>query len=371
MIEYMVYWMLGDEHASILLEDREQLDELVPHWQAISGMVAGSVTSLEFSRQKAPRPGEAHTTFQGRYSFEDALEVAGDIGRNFAFFWDSQCQAIKAHLVGMDTEGAGRVRLPDFYGANKDGEWRFGESEEYLRELGALDETSAWRGKQVIVSNYMQAASNCIVTRPHYLVCCINECEEMMGYVEAAIGAPVGSVEDVLSVAENLTNGDDERAKLDDSLRTQLNKIAANHGGKIPLHGRLFAQWLHYAFPSECPFPHIAGTAAARTPLEFGDNFAVKADEVTQHITEDAIKSDLGEGVNASAEQWQMSQWSEEEELLGDYSTQLGQPWYTKASFLAGGSVIAALLGLLHWSSSSASPAKGGFSGSKPVVFTV
>merc|ERR1740121_2869687 len=265
IVDYIVYWMLGDdiEGAEILLAHRNMLDEHIPHWQAISTMVTGSVRTLEYSRQKAPRKGAAHTTFQGQYSFEDALEVAGDIGRNFAFFWESQCQDIKTSLLALDKTGSGRVRLPDFYGANKDGEWRFGE------------------------------------------------CEEMMGYVEAAIGSPVGSVEDVLRVAENLTNGDDERAKLDDSLRTQLSKIAGNHGGKIPLHGRLFAQWLHYAFPSECPFPHVAGSAAALTPLQYGDNFAVSAEDVTKQLAEDAIKSDLDKQVNASAEQWQMSQWSE------------------------------------------------------------
>merc|ERR1740121_1697337 len=345
MIEYMVYWMLGDEHASILLEDREQLDELVPHWQAISGMVAGSVTSLEFSRQKAPRPGEAHTTFQGRYSFEDALEVAGDIGRNFAFFWDSQCQAIKAHLVGMDTEGAGRVRLPDFYGANKDGEWRFGESEEYLRELGSLDESSSWRGKQVIVPNYMQAVSNCIVTRPHYLVCCINECEEMMGYVESAVGAPVASVEELLLVAGRLTNGDDDRAKIDASLISQLHRIADTHGGKVPLHGRLFAQWLHYAFPRDCPFPQKAGTAVDLSPMQYGESFAVSEEEVMAATETDFKAAEL----NTSIDQWQMSQWSEEEELLGDYSAHVRKPWFTKKSLMAGGGVIAAVLAVFWW----------------------
>ena len=38
-----------------------------------------------------------------------------------------------------------------------DKEWRFGESEEYLRQLGALDETSPWIGKQVMIPNYLQA----------------------------------------------------------------------------------------------------------------------------------------------------------------------------------------------------------------------
>merc|ERR1740121_3580160 len=292
LVDYMVYWMLGDdvEGAEILLGRREMIEQYIPHWEAIATMVSGSVRTLEYARQRAPRPGVAHTSLQGLYSFEDALEVAGDIGRNFAFFWESQCQDIKTSLLAMDTEGAGRVRLPDFYGANKDGEWRFGESEEYLRELGALDESSSWRGKQVIVPNYMQAVSNCIVTRPHYLVCCINECEEMMGYVESAIGAPVAAVEDILLVAANLTNGDDDRAQIDDSLKSQLHRIASTHGGKVPLHGRLFAQWLHYAFPRECPFPHKTGTAAVRTPMQYGENFAVSADDVSRHVAEDAVR---------------------------------------------------------------------------------
>ena len=93
-------------------------------------------------------------------------------------------------LLALDRAKTGRVQLPDFYGANKDGEWRFGESEAYLRELGALDETSSWRGKQVIVSNHMQAASNCVVTRAHYLVCRKAEREGIMGQVEVAVVPP-------------------------------------------------------------------------------------------------------------------------------------------------------------------------------------
>ena len=71
----------------------------------------------------------------------------------------------------------------------------------------------------------------------------------MVGYIEDAIGTPVASVEDILLVAEKVTNGDNERAKIDVSLRSQLSRMASTHGGKVPLHGRLFVQWLHYAFP--------------------------------------------------------------------------------------------------------------------------
>merc|ERR1719189_2912683 len=268
LTDYMVYWIVGDdeESAAALLKDQRLLVESVPHWNAIVTMVEGSVTALEFSRQQTPEVGAGRVAFEARYTFEDALRVAGSISRSFGPFWETQCQDTKASLVALDTAHTGRVRLADFYGANKDGEWRFGESEAYLRELGALDETSAWRGKQVIVSNYVQAASNCVVTRSHYLVCCVNECEEILGHVETAVGGPMATVGQVLEAVSSITGSDDEPAFLDAAMRAQLLRVSEIHGGHVPLHGRLFAQWLHYAFPRECAFPHRAGDAAAVTP---------------------------------------------------------------------------------------------------------
>merc|ERR1719400_2486429 len=39
-------------------------------------------------------------------------------------------------------------------------------------------------------------------------------------------------------------------------------EIAHHHGGDVPLHGRLFMQWMHHAFPEECQFPHVSGTTS-------------------------------------------------------------------------------------------------------------
>ena len=113
---------------------------------------------------------------------------------------------MKQKLVSLDKRRTGRVPLSKFYGKSlTDAEWRFGESESYLRsltsrdekafnvlvhmffqtlarpghckmsrgELGALDETS-WLGKQVIISNYIQGASNCaLLLRGHVdILCC-------------------------------------------------------------------------------------------------------------------------------------------------------------------------------------------------------
>merc|ERR1719258_194298 len=97
---------------------------------------------------------------------------------------------MKDALVRMDTHHTGRVPLSKFYNFSINNDWRFGESEAYLRELGALDETSSWLGPQVIIPNYLQATSNCIVSTSHYLVCCVAECEVLLGEIESVIKAP-------------------------------------------------------------------------------------------------------------------------------------------------------------------------------------
>lgn len=44
--------------------------------------------------------------------------------------------------------------------------------------------------RQVIIPNYIQAASNCIVSGQHYLVCCVNDCEVMLDEIERKVAAP-------------------------------------------------------------------------------------------------------------------------------------------------------------------------------------
>merc|ERR1719444_416395 len=101
-------------------------------------------------------PGYGRLTMTQMFSFGDAHEVIGALTRTFASYWASECQAMKSALESMDNSGTGRIKLADFYGANADGETRFAESEAYLREFGVLDESSAWKGKQVIIPNYLQ-----------------------------------------------------------------------------------------------------------------------------------------------------------------------------------------------------------------------
>mmetsp|Transcript_89417 Transcript_89417/g.248363 ORF Transcript_89417/g.248363 Transcript_89417/m.248363 type:complete len:322 (+) Transcript_89417:1-966(+) len=307
---------------------------------------------------KLSRPG--HNALAPWYSFEDAHQVVGRITSSFASFWESECADMKASLIKMDPHNTGRVPLSKFYGSALDSEWRFGESEAYLRDLGALDETS-WRGKQVIIPNYIQGASNCLVSASHYLVCCVNECEAMLGEIERAIGAPVGLPSEILPLVGNMTSqttvDHDEPPQLQGALTSQLEQIAAAHGGKVPLHGRLFAQWLHYAFPHECVFPHMTGTATVVTPTQYGDHSIATQAEMRQHARNQ--RTDLDAVGSKEELQW-MSQWSEEEELIGRYA-ELQESWLSKHLLTISGAAIL-VLGLLGVLSVS----RGGMSSGAP-----
>jgi len=336
MEDYMAHWMLGDDEEGIkmVMSNKALLKESIPHWDQIVSFAQGQIRALDFQRERSPaaasRPG--HNALAKRYSFDDAHQVVGGITRSFASFWDSECASMKASLVQMDAHGTGRVPLSKFYSSALDSEWRFGESESYLRELGALDETSSWYGKQVIIPNYMQAASNCIVTSTHYLVCCVNECEVLLGELEEKLRAETARPEEILAVVANMSSqttvDHDEPPHLDASLRSQLTQIASSHGGRVPLHGRLFAQWLHYVFPRECPFPHKVGSTASTTPLEYGDSFIASKDEMKKHASDVTATEAIAE-MGKEELQW-MSQWSHEEELIADYSGTIRAPWESR-----------------------------------------
>merc|ERR1719389_702945 len=140
-----------------------------------------------------------------KFSFNDAHKIVGGITRTFQTFWQSECESMKDALVSMDSRHTGRVPLSKFYKFSINSDWRFGESEEYLRELGALDDTSKWLGPQVIIPNYIQATSNCIVSTPHYLICCQNDCEVLLGEIEMELQAPTAAAKDILQLVGNMT----------------------------------------------------------------------------------------------------------------------------------------------------------------------
>jgi len=345
---YMVLWMLGDDDASInaLLRDPDLKYRVFPQWSEVRDFAAGMVTKMEFEASNAPQVGRGRAALDRTYFFDDAHKAVSDMTKNFASFWEAECQSIKTSLSALDKHGSGRVAVADFYGANADGEWRFGESEAYLRELGALDETSAVRGKQVIISNYLQGASNCIVTTPFYMVCCVNECEHVLNDIEDAVGAPLASIEEIIGLVQQMSGFDDDAPRIDSTLKKQLRRVAEANGGKIPLHGRLFAQWMHYVFPRECPYPHKSGVASMVSIQEFGAASFASKEEVREYSAKRNVSSAAISDVESA--QW-MSQWTEDEEPSFDLGS---APWERAGSWFGMACAATAIIGLV-WSSSS------------------
>jgi hypothetical protein len=345
METYMVHWALGDDKETLqyALRNPNALNDGFPHWRDIRAFVEGQIDSMDFAH--AQQPNKQRGLMLGTYTFDDAHEVVGSITKSFASYWESVCQELKSTLVTMDRSGSGRVPLSQFYGSALTHEARFGESEAYLRDLGALDETSMWQGKQVLIANYMQAASNCIVSGPNYLVCCMNECEVILGEIEAEIGAPEAMARDILRVVQNISSPsseDDVVPVLTGPLTTQMERLADLHNGKVPLHSRLMAQWLHYVYPRECPFPHKAGTHSVRTPTEYGGNHLATEADMRVHVE---TRTASTESEYTDEARWESDQWSEEEEVLfAGRSIGMRAPWEARNSYATAGGAVAAFV---------------------------
>merc|ERR1719379_152457 len=245
------------------------------------------------------------------FSFEDVTRIALTVSDRFGAFSNHECQDMKERIAKMDVHGTGRVKLSQFYATGQ-----FLESPEYLESLGALDTSSRWHGPQVIIPNYLTGINNCISSGTYYDVCCLNECDGIFQHLEARIKGPTASpaeitqaIEEGITLTHHLSvSAPTEPRNLTIPLRERLAEISAYHNGRIPLHGRLFAQWLHYAFPRECPFPHVSGTVSRIYDA------AMSSMRVTEEDMERHIRSEVGQ--RAPSPEAGQDMWSPREELL-------------------------------------------------------
>jgi len=209
-------------------------------------------------------------------SFEKTTVLLQDFMHEFGPYQNQECHKLKGLLVDMEQAGSGRVQLSRFYNdalvpSTEDTQsgWHFRESVEYLRNLGALDETDPNR-PSVVITNYLQSEGNCLRPSSFYSVCCMSECEGLLSHLEHAVAAPSASAPQLAALVAALPSDTvDAPRNLSAALVSRLHSVADYHGGSIPLHGRLFAQWLHHAYPRECPFPLVAGTTSPMTPDEW------------------------------------------------------------------------------------------------------
>jgi hypothetical protein len=213
-----------------------------------------AVANFEYSHRHQVNP-----FVPRRFSFEVVAEIVADLAQRHGKWQNQECLDMKAHLVALDPELSGRVPLGLFYAQPVGASFHFTESAHYLRTIGALDETSST--PNVFLTNYVEGPSNCIASSSFYSVCCLSSCDSIMDEIERSVLAPTASSEHLLGLVRSISN----ELALPDGLVGKLQAIADRHNGEVPIHGRLFAQWLHFAFPHECPFPAIVAEAFQRS----------------------------------------------------------------------------------------------------------
>jgi len=217
-----------------------------------------------------------------RRSFDKHVSFLQEFGHRLGTFQNLECRRLKDQLVEMEDAGTGRVPLLRFYRGGLDGDWTFTESVEYLRHIGALDDTSPDR-MSVVIPNYIQSQSNCLAGSSFYSICCFDECEGLLAHVEESVQGPSALPDQLASVVSGL-HSDTVHAprNISGALLSRLGQIAELHGGQVPLHGRLFAQWMHHAYPRECSFPHVIGALTRMSPSEWMDIHDIDSAEASE-----------------------------------------------------------------------------------------
>merc|ERR1740123_1994005 len=141
----------------------------------------------------------------------------------------------------------------------------------------------------------MSSPSRCMPFSSYFSVCCPDDCESVLGHIEEAVGEPSAEPRRLLDIVSSTPSDTQEAPRnLSSTLVTRLDEIAGRHQGRVPLHGRLFMQWLHHAYPRECPYPHVSGTTNPVTQDEWLnmhpeiDDVSATDSEKEQHVASHA-----------------------------------------------------------------------------------
>jgi len=274
---------LAEMTPDILSELRERTGRVYEGWGATLLWAQDVRLSVAYADQS-----RAKSLSAGQLTFSNAARVIEKIGDEYGRYQDLECRTLKDVLMELEEPDSGRVLLSNFYNAQLSGavptSFQFTESLDFLRQLGALDASDPKR-LSVIIPNYVGARTNCLASSDFFTVCCIDECEALLGHIEREVSGPSAPPQELATLVARLPSDTvDAPRNLSAPLVGRLHEIASNHGGSVPLHGRLFAQWLHHAYPRECPYPHVTGEGSPLTADEW------MAEELRTATEEDMVK---------------------------------------------------------------------------------
>jgi len=334
---YMIAYILGEELSNMTSKYAQKLHDNMPLM-----FLAWKDTQKFLDEVRVNVTKEAV-----QLDFAALAKVAEVVGEQYGSFQDFECRELKDKLVKIEYRGSGRVQLADFYKPAVSGgadAWQFQESVGYLRQLGLLDESDPSQ-PSVLIANYITSQTNCIASSGFYSVCCKNECEDLLGHLEKIIGSPQATPATISALVTGLPSSTVVAPQeLPANLLQRLDEIASTNKGMVPLHGRLFAQWMHHVYPRECSYPHISGTTAATKPTEFGEAESTASHEEMLQYTK-AVKSNPRIEQQTVVATEDLIPWSAEEELFvekaHDHDTVSSTPWKRSLALLGAAGSLA------------------------------
>lgn len=219
------------------------------------------------------------------YSYADVKKLYVRLVEQFGHMEDISCHEMKRDLRALDPYQTGRVALKHFYSSSAGSPYSFGESSKWLNRYGILDTTNR-QMPSVMVSGYIEGVCNCVMSHTYVQVCCIPECPMIQRQIEAILQAPTASPEELLQiVTHNVTTGNETLPRTVPPKLIKLLSTIVNANGQINIHGRLFAQWLHYLEPYKCAYPVPIKSA---TIFKFkGDSSMARKDEAKKWVESD------------------------------------------------------------------------------------
>eukprot|EP00931_Biecheleriopsis_adriatica_P050433 TRINITY_DN291_c0_g3_i1.p1 TRINITY_DN291_c0_g3~~TRINITY_DN291_c0_g3_i1.p1 ORF type:complete len:557 (+),score=140.65 TRINITY_DN291_c0_g3_i1:110-1780(+) len=237
MAHYVFISFKADSGYALTLEEGRKEVE------AISGSYSGWPqirSSIEDQVQKQMQVSGPQLTFK------DADLAVDEVLLRFREVSGSMCHDMEKSFQKLVGGERGRVNLQEL--RNADGGDLFRESLDYLKELEAVDGSES--EPQILMANYMLGPSNCDGTTSFYDLCCPNTCESHKEQLELALLTAGDHVSAITKVAQQRL-----ATELPADMLKALEALSQEQGGKVLIHGRAFADWLHKVFPRDCPRP--------------------------------------------------------------------------------------------------------------------
>jgi len=317
MLFFTMPWTQKARDSQSVNQYLQNVHKANPAWSDTMLWIQDMKQSATYQHVGERNPFSTRRVFFGDYP--SMVHFVEQIIDGYGVYQDMQCKELKNVMMDLEDEerSDGRVLLANLYRPYLEGTHRFfTERPEFLEQLGSLDNSDPVK-PSVIVPNYIYGRQFCLASQSDFQsFCCVDQCNVLMESLERSIARPVASPGLIAELVATLPSDTVAAPRdLSASLRRKLDLIAEQHDGHVPLHGRMFAQFMHHAFPNECQQPRAPGaTEAQMTHDQWRANRNIST-MVSKKVMRKLMDAAAGSSHLTSQEEPSM-RWTEEEELL-------------------------------------------------------